>query len=121
MELARDGGVDPCTVGVAADNCAPDAICSVVNNTTFGTAPICVGLPLCGEDGGCPSGAVSRGCNLLADGGQIVQGKAPVCLLSQCFSDADCISAAVCDNPGDGGPGKCRCVITTADAGPCAP
>jgi len=153
-EAVGDGGLESCTVNGLPDKCAPDAVCYVVNG-----GPICVGLPLCGADGGCPSGAISQACNLMPDGGRVIPGKAPVCPLEECgtssdcfpnatcfrrglvpwgrcqfggtnepcFSDADCASAAKCDNPGpdggseDGGvPGMCRCVITTPDAGVCA-
>lgn len=154
QETVADGGVEACLAGAAQDKCAPDALCYIVN-----AAPLCVGLPSCGQDGGCPSGAPSQLCNLLPDGGRVVAGKGPVCVVYECaqtadcnsgqlcfhgaqlswgtcqpgknndpcFSNADCVSAAQCDNPGpdggsgDGGvPGKCRCVITTPDAGVCA-
>ena len=153
-EAAADGGLETCQAGAAPDKCAPDAVCYVVNG-----APVCVGLPLCGQDRACPSGAISHGCNLTADGGHVIPGKGPICPLTECgatsdciagalcflgsavpwgncqfggtgdpcFGDADCASAAKCDNPGpdggtgDGGvPGRCRCTITTPDAGVCA-
>lgn len=156
IETIGDGGLEVCTPGAAQDKCAPDAICYLVNSV-----PKCLGLPLCGADGGCPSGAISQACNLLPDGGHAIEGKGAICPLEECavgsdcipgalcfhagavpwgkcqygvtgdpcLSNADCASAAVCDlavdagtpDGGDGGTSlRCRCTITTSDAGACA-
>jgi hypothetical protein len=155
LETIGDGGLELCTPGVAQDKCAPDAICYLV-----GGLPKCVGLPLCGADGGCPTGAISQACNLLPDGGHAIEGKGAICALEECsaggdcragavcfhagvvpwgkcqygitgdpcLSNADCASAATCEasdagtpDGGDGGvSSRCKCAITTADAGVCA-
>jgi hypothetical protein len=82
LEAVGDGGQEVCAVGVAQDKCAPDAICY-----SLAGVPRCVGLPLCGQDGGCPSGAISRACNLLPDGGHVVAGKGALCPLEECGTD----------------------------------
>lgn len=147
IETVGDGGLEACTPGVAQDKCAPDAIC-----TLFSGFPKCVGLTLCGADGGCPSGAISQACNLLPDGGHLIEGKGAICTLEECdatgdcragafcfhggavpwgkcqygitgdpcLSNADCASAATCEPPDGGDSARCKCVITTADAGVCA-
>jgi hypothetical protein len=151
IETIGDGGLEVCTPGMAQDKCAPDAVCYVING-----APKCVGMPLCGMDGGCPTGALSQACNLLPDGGHAIAGKGAVCVLEECdatrdcregalcfhggsvpwgkcqfgitgdfcLTNGDCASAAFCEAPdggtADAGPPRCRCVISTADAGPCA-
>jgi hypothetical protein len=90
-EALGDGGSGPCTLGVARDNCAPDAVCTPVNAN-----PTCVGLSPCGADGGCAQGAISVGCTVLADGGQIIPGKGRICLLEECASDTDCLTGTHC-------------------------
>ena len=90
FEVAGDGGQEICTPGVAQDKCAPDAICYNIGGF------VCVGLPSCGQDGGCPSGAISSACNLQPDGGHILEGKAPICTLTYCAITSDCIAGALC-------------------------
>ena len=155
VETIGDGGLELCTPGVAQDKCAPDAICYLISGT-----PKCLGLPLCGADGGCPSGALSQACNLLADGGHAIEGKGAICALEECDAIGDCAPGALCFHAGavpwgkcqygvtgdrcqsngdcisaancqmsDGGPpevtdggdfARCKCLITTPDAGMCA-
>jgi Dickkopf-like protein len=156
VELIGDGGLELCAPGLAQDKCAPDAVCY-----TFASGPGCIGLPSCGQDGGCPTGSISQACNLQPDGGHVMEGKAPICPLTQCAvgsdciagalcahasstvswgtcqygitgdpcsTDSDCASAAACETPdagsadaGDAGAiARCKCVITTPDAGVCA-
>ncbi|HYS09195.1 MAG TPA: hypothetical protein VEP66_10635 [Myxococcales bacterium] len=91
QEGIGDGGVELCTKGVANDKCAPDAVCYDL----VGTAG-CIGLPSCGQDGGCAAGGISLACNRQPDGGHIVQGKGAVCLLSECGVASDCKVGALC-------------------------
>ena len=91
LEVIGDGGQELCTTGVAQDKCAPDAVCY-----NIGGANNCIGLPSCGQDGGCPAGAISAACNLQPDGGHIIEGKAPICPLTQCAISTDCIPTALC-------------------------
>lgn len=91
LEVAADGGVDPCTPGAVSDNCAPDAVCTVLNGL-----PTCLGLPPCGADGGCAGVSLSRACNMLADAGQIIPGKGRICLTEQCLVEDDCTPGVHC-------------------------
>jgi hypothetical protein len=91
VQLVGDGGVELCNPDAGQDKCAPDAICYVVSS-----GPRCLGLPSCGQDGGCPTGAISHACNLQPDGGHIISGKAPICALQECALNSDCIDTAVC-------------------------
>jgi len=108
IETLADGGITSCTVNAVQDKCAPDAWCTLEVN---GLAT-CIGLPLCGADGGCPPGALSQACNLHADGGHLIEGKGPVCLLEQCDSVSDCSPSALCFHGGGLPWGKCQKGIT---------
>jgi hypothetical protein len=107
LETVGDGGRDLCTPGVAQDKCAPDAICYMASGF-----PTCLGLPLCGADGGCPSGAISHACNLLPDGGHAIEGKGPICPLEECDRAGDCIAGALCFHAGAVPWGRCQYGIT---------
>jgi hypothetical protein len=113
IETVSDGGVESCIPNLVQDKCAPDAYCT----TQIDGLARCLGLPLCGADGGCPAGALSQVCNLRADGGHLIQGKGPVCLLEQCDSVSDCNPSALCFHGGGLPWGKCQRGIT---GDPCA-
>jgi hypothetical protein len=113
IETVGDGGSDQCIANVVQDKCAPDAVCTLgldVNGK-------CLGLPLCGADGGCPPGGIGQACNLLPDGGHVIQGKGPVCLIDQCDSLRDCSPSALCFHGGGLPWGRCQRGIT---GDPCA-
>jgi hypothetical protein len=112
-EAVADGGVELCNVGALQDKCAPDAIC------TLAPTALCVGMPTCGSDGGCPDGgSVSNACNLQPDGGHIMPGKGAICLLTQCAVASDCRPDVLCAHASAGVPwGICQ-LGTTGD--PCA-
>jgi Cys-rich repeat protein len=103
FELGVDGGLDLCTVNSAQDKCAPDAVCTNVNGQQR-----CLGLSLCGQDGGCPTGANSQACNLEPDGGHIIAGKGAICLLTQCATNLDCASGRVCSHAAATAWGTCQ-------------
>lgn len=90
-EVAADGGVQPCVPGSVPDDCAPDAVCTVLQGL-----PTCLGFPPCGADGGCAGVSLSRACNMLPDGGQIIPGKGRICLTEQCLSEEDCTPGIHC-------------------------
>jgi hypothetical protein len=92
LEAAADGGVQACKPGVVADDCAADAVCTVIP----GSAPSCIGLSPCGADGGCAGVSTSRACNMLADGGQIIPGKGRICLIEQCLGEEHCTPGFHC-------------------------
>jgi len=91
VEAIGDGGFELCLIGTPQDKCAPDAVCYNLTGTAT-----CIGLPSCGQDGGCPAGTMSAACNLQSDGGHIVGGKGPICLLNECAIGSDCKPGALC-------------------------
>jgi hypothetical protein len=93
QEVSADGGVQPCTPATLPDDCAPDAVCTVI---LAGSPPVCLGLPPCGADGACAGLSLSRACNMLADGGQIIPGKGRICLTEQCLGEEDCTPGVHC-------------------------
>lgn len=93
-ELRADGGYQGCVVnGGVNDACGPDAVCYAL---TQGNT--CLGLPACGQDGGCPTGVFGAVCNdgRLDGGAQVLPGKQRLCLYAYCVLDSDCPAAAEC-------------------------
>lgn len=122
-EVAADGGVEPCKPGLVQDDCASDAVCTVL---LAASPPSCIGLPTCSADGGCPGPSLSRACNMLADGGQIIAGKGRICLTEQCLTEDDCIPGIHCAHLNPAAPfGKCQqgsfndpCLVDRPDCNP---
>jgi hypothetical protein len=121
LEVGADGGLQPCRPGAVPDNCAPDAVCTVLQGV-----PTCIGFPLCNADGGCPGQSLSRACNMLPDAGQIIPGKGRICLTEHCASEEDCISGVHCAHLDPSVPfGKCQfgnfldpCLVDRPDCAP---
>ena len=111
LELRGDGGVQPC--GNDNSNCAPDAVCLPLATSTGSINQSCVGMPACGQDGGCPVGLFGSVCNDLADGGKLVANKQRVCLFPWCLDDSNCNAQSHCfRNPKDANHGECYYGVT---------
>jgi hypothetical protein len=100
-QLRADGGYQGCVLNSEPnDACGNDAVCFQLCTDTACVNRVnrCVGLPACGQDGGCPQGTLGSICNdgRNPDGGQLFPGKQRICLLSYCMKDTDCNAAAHC-------------------------
>jgi hypothetical protein len=121
LEARADGGIGPCALGAVPDGCAPDAVCQDAT-----AQPSCLGLPLCGADGGCPAGSISSACNMLPDGGSLVPGKGRICLLTECDIQSECTSGSRCAHANPAVPfGTCQfgilgdpCLVDHPDCAP---
>lgn len=109
IELRRDGGYNGCLLGSLDDGCAGEAICLQNTNSQGQTLNNCIGMPGCGQDGGCPVGNIGSTCNDQPDGGRLLPAKQRVCLLGLCAGGPDCPPNAGCFRPKGSSPlGQCQ-------------
>ena len=66
----------------------------------------CFSMPLCGENGHCPTEFGGSVCNLKADGNKIISSKTAICLMGVCLTDDNC-------------PGEQKCEVMFGEMGYC--
>lgn len=80
------------------DGCPVDQVCFEAEEE--GLKNECFSMPLCGENGHCPTEYGGSVCNLKADGNKIIPSKTAICLMGLCMIDDNCPGDQKCQTMG---------------------
>ena len=80
------------------DGCPEAQVCYMAEEE--GGTNECYSMPLCGENGACPTEFGGSVCNVKADGTKILPTKTAICLMGVCLTDDNCPGEEKCEDLG---------------------